>query len=227
MGAGARFSRTGDAFAFATAPSGCVRPGGEKAYSGRMNIQGFTIFDTAIGPCGIAWGGKGILAVQLPEARAGATRTRLARRVPEARESPPPPPIARVIKDIGALLEGERTDLSGAVIDMEAVPAFNREVYAIARAIPPGETLSYGDVATRLGDATAARLVGQALGQNPFPIIVPCHRVLAADGGTGGFSARGGIATKLRILSIERARTSNAPLLFDDLPLAARPASRR
>ncbi len=95
----------------------------------------------------------------------------------------------------------------------------------MARQIPPGETLTYGEVAARIGEPGAARAVGTALGQNPFPIVVPCHRVLAANGRTGGFSARGGVATKMRMLSIERARTGSAPTLFDalgGLPLAAR-----
>jgi methylated-DNA-[protein]-cysteine S-methyltransferase len=110
---------------------------------------------------------------------------------------------------------------------MTDVPAFNRRVYEIAREIPAGATLTYGEIATRLGDPRAARDVGEALGKNPFPIVVPCHRVLAAGGKSGGFSAPGGAATKLRMLSIERAQTGAAPTLFDDLPLMARPAKRR
>ena len=93
----------------------------------------------------------------------------------------------------------------------------------MARSIPPGQTLTYGEIADRLGDRRPAREVGQALGRNPFPIVVPCHRVLAADGRTGGFSAPGGVETKLRMLAIERAQPGGAPALFDDLPLAVRP----
>jgi methylated-DNA-[protein]-cysteine S-methyltransferase len=106
---------------------------------------------------------------------------------------------------------------------MARVPEFHRRVYAIAQTIPPGATMTYGEVATKLGDRMLAQQVGQALGKNPFPIIVPCHRVLAASGATGGFSAPGGITTKLRMLSIEGARTSDQPMLFDRLDLAARP----
>jgi methylated-DNA-[protein]-cysteine S-methyltransferase len=95
---------------------------------------------------------------------------------------------------------------------MTRVPAFHRAVYAVARAIPPGETLTYGEVARRLGDPGSARAVGQALGRNPFAIIVPCHRVVAAGGATGGFSAHGGAATKRRILAIEGAG-GDAPTL--------------
>jgi len=105
------------------------------------------------------------------------------------------------------------------------MPDFNRRVYHVARTIPPGSTLSYGEVAARLGDRNLARDVAQALGQNPFPIIVPCHRVMAAGGKTGGFSAPGGVRTKLRLLSIERAQPGG-PTLFAELPLATRPRKR-
>jgi methylated-DNA-[protein]-cysteine S-methyltransferase len=98
---------------------------------------------------------------------------------------------------------------------MDALPEFDRRVYEVARGIAPGATLSYGEIAARLGERGLARDVGQALGRNPFPIIVPCHRVLAAGGKAGGFSANGGVTTKLRLLTIERARTSDAPTLFD------------
>jgi methylated-DNA-[protein]-cysteine S-methyltransferase len=190
-----------------------------------MTTQQFTIFDTAIGACGIVWSGPRITGVQLPEREAGKTRARLLRRNPDARETSPPPDIQRVIDDIVALLRGEPRDLSGIDVAIETVPEFNQRVYAIARTIPPGQTLSYGDIATQLGDRLLARDVGQALGQNPFPIIVPCHRVLAAGGKMGGFSAPGGIATKLKLLSIERAEP-NGPTLFDDLPLVARRGAR-
>jgi methylated-DNA-[protein]-cysteine S-methyltransferase len=109
---------------------------------------------------------------------------------------------------------------------MEDVPPFHQRVYAVARTIPPGATLSYGEIAVRLGDRGAARDVGEALGQNPFPIIVPCHRVLAAGGKVGGFSASGGVATKLRLLDIEGAQVGEAPSLFERLPLAAPPRRR-
>jgi methylated-DNA-[protein]-cysteine S-methyltransferase len=190
-----------------------------------MSEAYFTFFDTAVGRCGIAWGGRGVIAVLLPERSEGAARTRLLRRLPKAREAPPPPDIQRAIDGIVALLGGASCDLSDVALDMEEVPAFNRRVYEIARAIPPGATLSYGEIATRLGDPRAARDVGQALGKNPFPIVVPCHRVLAAGGKLGGFSARGGVATKLRLLEIEGALTSGEPMLFDELPLAVRSVS--
>ena len=107
-----------------------------------------------------------------------------------------------------ALLRGESTDLASVRLDMRGVPPFERSVYEIARTIPFGATLTYGQVALRLGDGRLAREVGQALAHNPFPLVVPCHRVLAAGGKLGGFSARGGVATKQRLLSIERADVS-------------------
>jgi methylated-DNA-[protein]-cysteine S-methyltransferase len=193
-----------------------------------MTARNFAIFDTAIGACGIAWGERGIAAVQLPEANEQKTRARLLRRFPEAREAPPSPDVQRAVDGIVALLKGEAIDLSAIALDMEDLPAFNRRVYEVARAIPPGATLSYGEIAAKLGEPPqAARDVGQALGQNPIPIIVPCHRVLAANGKPGGFSASGGVTTKLRLLTIERAKTSDAPSLFENLPLAARPSRRR
>jgi methylated-DNA-[protein]-cysteine S-methyltransferase len=124
--------------------------------------------------------------------------------------------LLHAIKAMVTLLRGEASDLSDVAIDMARVPEFDRRVYEIARAIPAGATLSYGQIAVRLGGRDLARDVGQALGRNPFPLIVPCHRVLAAGGKAGGFSANGGVTTKLRLLSIERARTSSAPTLFDD-----------
>jgi methylated-DNA-[protein]-cysteine S-methyltransferase len=119
--------------------------------------------------------------------------------------------VARAIDEIVALLEGEPRDLTGVMLDMEHLPEFNRRVYAVARTVAPGETITYGEIAERIGERGAAQAVGQALGRNPFPIVVPCHRVLAAGGGMGGFSARGGVATKRRMLAIEGAGT---PTLF-------------
>ena len=172
-----------------------------------METTGYTTFETALGACGIAWGPRGIVAVQLPEADERALR----RAVPGARRAAPPADVRRAIEEIVGLLDGEPRDLSTIALDMERVPEFNRRVYAVARAIPPGETLTYGEVAERVGERGAAQAVGQALGRNPFPIVVPCHRVLAAGGGLGGFSAPGGVATKRRMLAIEGA---GAPTLF-------------
>jgi methylated-DNA-[protein]-cysteine S-methyltransferase len=180
-----------------------------------MLAHGFAIFDTALGSCGIAWGDRGIVSVQLPEATEASTRTRMQRRFPDAGEAAPPASVERAITGIVSLLDGESPDLSDVALDMERVPPFNRRVYEIARTIPPGSTLSYGEVAARLGDRGAARDVGQALGENPFPIVVPCHRVLAAGGKMGGFSAPGGTTTKRRMLTIEGALADVELPLFE------------
>lgn len=182
-----------------------------------MISQGFTLFETAIGRCGIVWAERGIVALQLPEASEAATRARIRRRCHAAAEAPPPDSVARAVAGIVALLAGEAADLSEVVLDLGAIPPFNRRVYEIARAIPPGSTLTYGEVAARLGDPGAARDVGAALGANPIPIVVPCHRVLAANGTLGGFSAPGGTATKRRLLTIEGALAEIELPLFDRL----------
>jgi methylated-DNA-[protein]-cysteine S-methyltransferase len=175
---------------------------------------GFALFDTAIGACGIAWSARGIAGVQLPEGSPHDTRAQLRRRFPDARETPPTVPVQRAIEGVVALLRGEPSELGAVTLDMDGVPPFHRRVYEVARTIPPGTTLSYGEVAARMGAPGAARDVGQALGQNPFAIIVPCHRVLAANGKVGGFSAPGGVRTKLRLISSERAGGHGALPLF-------------
>jgi methylated-DNA-[protein]-cysteine S-methyltransferase len=181
-----------------------------------MTTSGFTLFDTPIGRCGVAWGDRGLTGVQLPQPNEAQTRTRLLQRAKsELAEAPPPAPVAQAIASMTALLNGEKIDLAAIELDMSQVPEFNRGVYAIAREIPPGETLTYGDIAKRLGGVELSRDVGQALGQNPFPVVVPCHRVLAAGGKPGGFSANGGVKTKLKMLEIEGAVVNHTPSLFD------------
>jgi methylated-DNA-[protein]-cysteine S-methyltransferase len=175
-------------------------------------MHGYTLFDTELGRCGIAWSDRGIAALELPAADDAATRRRLRRTLPDAQESAPPADAEAAIDAIVRLLTGEPDDLTSVVLDMEDVPDFHRRVYDVARTIPPGETLSYGEVAARLGEPGAAQAVGRALGRNPFPIVVPCHRVVAANGALHGFSAPGGIETKRRMLAIEGA---DAPTLFD------------
>ncbi len=190
-----------------------------------MNEFCFALFDTAIGACAIVWSARGVAGVQLPEGDAEATRARVARRYAGAQEAAPPPQVQRAIDGMVALLNGERRELNDVTLDTQALPEFNRKVYDLARTIPPGETLTYGEVAERLGDKLLARAVGQALGENPIPLIVPCHRVLAAGGKTGGFSAAGGVVTKLRLLTIEGA-APGGPTLFERLPLEAAPRRR-
>ncbi|ABD86907.1 methylated-DNA--[protein]-cysteine S-methyltransferase [Rhodopseudomonas palustris] len=180
-----------------------------------MTPSGFTLFDTAIGRCGVVWSAQGIVAVQLPQHTEEQTRARIDQRYPGLNEAAPPTQVGRAIDRIVALLAGRSVDLSDIALDQAEVSEFQRRVYAIARAIPPGNTLSYGDIAKRLGDVALSREVGQALGRNPCPIIVPCHRVLAAGDKPGGFSANGGVATKLKLLSIEGARVNYTPSLFD------------
>ena len=183
--------------------------------------QSFTLFETSIGTCGVVWSRRGIVGVQLPETDAAATRARVRRRHPTAGEAPPPPHVRHAIDGIIALLGGEKRDLTGVAIDDSVQSDFNKRVYAIVRKIPPGATMTYGEIAERLGDKTLSREVGQAMGENPTPLIMPCHRVLAAGGKTGGFSASGGVVTKLRLLTIEGAQPGG-PTLFENLPLAAR-----
>lgn len=177
--------------------------------------QGFCVFDTAIGPCGLAWGERGVFGVQLPEGDWEATRARMRRRFPGAPETPPPASMQSVSLRVAALMSGRPDPLLDVELDMTGVSPFHQRVYSITRAIPPGRTLTYGEVADQLGEPGAARAVGQALGHNPFAPIVPCHRVLAARTGGGGFSAEGGVATKLRMLQIEKAQLGPEPGLFD------------
>ena len=166
----------------------------------------WTLFDTPVGPCGLAWDSVGRLAgSQLPEADAAATQVRMRRRFGDTVADPPD--FARQwITRLRAVMGGAGDRLADIVLADEAAPAFHRRVWALARQIPPGHTRSYGDLALALGEPGAARAVGQALGANPFAPFVPCHRVLAARGGAGGFSAPGGRHTKLRLLQLEGAR---------------------
>ena len=168
--------------------------------------EGLALFETALGRCGIAWNDRGVTGVQLPEATDDATIARLRRRHPRARESTPSAEARIAIDGMTALLRGERVSLGDVALDMEDVVEFHRRVFELARTIPAGRTSTYGELAARLGDPGSARAVGEALGRNPFPIVVPCHRVLAAEGKTGGFSAPGGAATKLKMLAIEGER---------------------
>ena len=174
----------------------------------------FTVFETDLGWAAVAWSEKGLTAVRIPQSGRDRVAASLRRRLPDAQEVEPPAPIAAVIADIRALLAGGQPDFAEVLLDLAGTPEFNARVYAVARAIPPGETLTYGEVAERLGDKRLARDVGQALGQNPWPIVVPCHRVTAAGGKLGGFSAPGGAATKLRLLAIEGAPAAAQGDLF-------------
>ena len=174
----------------------------------------FTLFDTAIGLCGLVWDEDGIVGVQLPEGSQAATRSRLLSRFPKAELLAPPQELERAIAGIRAVIEGEPVDLSAVPLDLSALTDFDRKVYEAAKSIPFGSTATYGDIAARIGDPGAARAVGQALGRNPYPIIIPCHRVLAAGTKLGGFSAAGGLATKQKLLRAEGIIAGEQPSLF-------------
>lgn len=177
-------------------------------------MTGYALFETAIGWAGIAWGEQGLVGVHLPEPNSETTRRGLLRRFPDAAEGEVPPRFASTVDGIQALMRGEPADLSEAPLDLSRTPQFHARVYELARAIPAGETLTYGEVAVMLGDKLLARDVGAALGKNPWPIVVPCHRVTAAGGRPGGFSARGGVNTKLKLLAIEGAKAAGQGDLF-------------
>jgi methylated-DNA-[protein]-cysteine S-methyltransferase len=183
----------------------------------------YTIFDTAVGRCGIAWGESGIIGVQLPEVREIETRRRLFRLYPDARELRPPPSVETAIEGIAALLRGEGADLSGVALDLGGIPAFNARVYAFTRTIPRGQTRTYGEVAASIRASGAVRSVAQALARNPFVIIVPCHRVLEAGGYADQMSPNGGSISKRRLLSIEGAGSPTSKTLFDVLLPVAPP----
>ncbi|MDB5827103.1 MAG: cysteine methyltransferase [Variovorax sp.] len=181
------------------------------------NEQGFALFDTPVGMCGIAWSPQALIGVQLPEADADAqaTRERMQRRFPSLDEAPPSALAQDAIARMQAVLKGAPDDMLSIELDMRGVPEFNQRVYALARAIPPGHTRTYGELAVALGDKALARAVGQALGHNPFAPVVPCHRILAAGNKSGGFSAGGGAMTKLKMLHLEGAQPNRMDSLFD------------
>ena len=173
-----------------------------------MKQLSYYLFDTPLGVCGIMWkdpeatGGQPVVtSLQLPEATEKSTEERIA--VMSQRVSPPPPYIAEIAEKVRRHLSGKAQDFSAVSVDLDGVGSFAQQVYAACRNIPAGRTMSYGELATTINHPGAARAVGQALGRNPFPILVPCHRVLTADGKAGGFSAYGGVETKVRILAIE------------------------
>jgi O-6-methylguanine DNA methyltransferase len=171
----------------------------------RPSSTGFALFATHIGRCGIMWNSTGIVGIQLPESSMSEARGRIAKGHPGAVPADPPPFVQAAMGSIARHLAGDRTNLSRIRLDMGGVTSFRRRVYEEARLVPSGVTVSYGELAKRLGQPGSARAVGQALGHNPFPIVVPCHRVVATGGKIGGFSANGGTDTKLRMLQIEGA----------------------
>lgn len=180
-----------------------------------MTDASLALFETRLGRCGLAWGRAGLRSVSFAHDSDDATRAVLRKRAPDAVETDAlPAMIAQVIDDISALHQGASRDFSQAVLDQSDIGKFERRVYALSRKIQPGAVKTYGDLARALGDISLSRRVGQALGRNPFPIVVPCHRIVGADGAMTGFSAPGGAALKRRLLKIEGAL---APELFDVL----------
>jgi methylated-DNA-[protein]-cysteine S-methyltransferase len=169
-----------------------------------VNATSFTLFETAIGEIGLAWTDKGVCALQLPEESAGQTRTRLLSLLKDATELDPPPVILDAIDRLTRQMAGEEVDLAPIPVDFSSATPFFRRVFELARAIPPGETTTYGKLARAAGSPGAARAVGMAMARNPVALIVPCHRVIASDGKLTGFSAPGGLATKVKLLALER-----------------------
>ena len=185
--------------------------------------RAYCIFDTAIGRCGIAWSHTGIVGVQLPEAREIETRRRLFQLYPEARETRATPNVEAAIDGIIALLRGETGDFADVTLDLSGIHVFDQRAYEITRQIPRGETLTYNEVAARMGTPSAVRSVAHAIGRNPFVVIVPCHRVLEAGGYADKMSAYAGLISKRRLLSIEGTGSPASKTLLDVLLPVAPP----
>lgn len=177
-----------------------------------MSDHDFAVFATRHGHVALGWSARGIASLRLPSATAQGAEASLLKRLPGARRAAPPPPIAKLVADIVRYFEGEKIDFAEVAVDLGAQSGFFSEVYAHIRKMGWGETTTYGAVARELGaEPQAARDVGQAMAANPVPLIVPCHRVLAAGGKIGGFSAPGGSDAKARMLEIEGALPAVKP----------------
>jgi methylated-DNA-[protein]-cysteine S-methyltransferase len=183
----------------------------------------YTVFDTALGRCGIAWGVAGIVGVQLAEAREIETLRHLLRRFPEARETRPSLDVAYAIEAIATLARGQPCELGDVRLDTCDMSPFNRRVYDLARAIPRCETRTVAELAKSLGASGAVHAVAQVVGRNPFPMLVPCHRVLAAPGDTAGVGANAGVISRRRLLSLEGSVARTGLTLFDALLTVAPP----
>jgi methylated-DNA-[protein]-cysteine S-methyltransferase len=169
-----------------------------------QTVQRYVIFETAAGFCGIAWNDVGITRFQLPTRSAEATERMLLRRLPGAEPGAPSPAVADAVAAVKRYFAGEETDFSGFSLDLGGQDAFFKDIYAAARRIGWGRTTTYGTLAKELGAGPeAARDVGEAMARNPVALFIPCHRVLAAGGKIGGFSAPGGSAAKVRMLALE------------------------
>lgn len=172
----------------------------------------YLIFETAGGFCGIGWNGAGITRFQLPARSADATQRNLLRRLPGAGPGSPPPAVLDAIAAVKRYFQGERIDFSDVPLDLDEQSGFFQQIYAAARRIAWGHTTTYGTLAKELGAGPeSARDVGQAMARNPIPLIIPCHRVLAAGGKVGGFSAPGGASAKIRMLELEGVQVEPPP----------------
>lgn len=173
----------------------------------------YRLLETPIGIVGIAWTETGLARLQLPERDAAATERRLLRHNPGATAGKPRSEVSSAVAALEHYLAGEATDFASIVLDLDSVGEFHRDIYSAARTIGWGKITTYGALARMVGSPDAARAVGQAMGRNPVPIIIPCHRVLAAGNGVGGFSAFGGANSKRRLLALEGVQ------IGDDTPL--------
>jgi methylated-DNA-[protein]-cysteine S-methyltransferase len=172
-----------------------------------QTAMNFHVFETAMGFCGIAWSSEGIVRFQLPAKSAEAADRLMRRRAFGAETAAPPGEVAAVIALAEKYFDGEATDFSHVRLDLGDESAFFGQIYNALRRVGWGETTTYGALAKEVGAGReAARDVGVAMATNPAPLIIPCHRVLAAGGKIGGFSAPGGSTTKLRMLELEGVR---------------------
>ncbi len=170
---------------------------------------GIHIFSTSIGQCAVAWNENGIVRVELPCGSAAKTKARMVKFVPDAVVvNDPPATIASTIKRIQRHLIGECDDMRDVSVDFSGFTPFTRKVYRSLRNVKPGEVVTYGELARLAGAPRAARAVGRAMATNPIPLIIPCHRVLPADGSLGGFSAAEGPSLKARLLKIENSNST-------------------
>src|SRR4051812_16084381 len=179
----------------------------------RLPCEHHHVFGTSLGPCGIAWSERGVTRLQLPERTPAATEHRLRARPADCGSGAPPAPVREAIAALERYFAGERIDFADVALDLVGVGAFHRAIYEAMRSLGWGQTATYGDLARQAGSPGAARAVGQAMGHNPVPIIIPCHRVLAAGRKIGGFSAYGGALTKQRLLALEGVHLGGTPLL--------------
>jgi len=177
------------------------------------NAIGRIVFETALGFMGLAWSEAGLIRLCLPQSSRDAVERRLLRLdgVAGGDSGKPPQWVARLVADIRAYMQGEAVDFSGVPVDLAGVDDFRRAIYDAARRLAFGETTTYGELARRAGHAGLPRETGAALGANPVPLVIPCHRILAAGGKIGGFSAPGGAATKEKMLGLEGVRVGPPP----------------